>query len=698
MGITISGENNNDRILASDGVIDSLSGFNVVGVITATSFTGDLTGDVTGNLTGNVTGNINNSTLLLQTGGTERLRITSGGKISYNYDGSSASTVADVDIRTNSGVHIRGVDPNANNTNIYIGGAVANQRKTAIIHDPVDGYCRGDLHFCLENTADLSDVDITDSKMVIKADGKIGIAIDNPNGQFHIHQSSAGSVTAATDANDLVVESSANVGMSFLTAANSLARIKFGDPDATNAGAFVYNHQNDKLSIVTATGNRMIIGADMISSRTHYGVARTAGGYTFRETNEGNERAGMHSDASNNLIFKVGSASEKLRITSGGQLNLAGNMQFTAADPELEFNNGGPRFRVPAPNTLTIHTGGGLGATTNERLRIASNGAIKLNDNNIEPTGPGGNVTTAYNNAGWEKLVFDASYNDTARGPNKIILQNDPNGSGWYAGFGIASNELSIYSGGNIAFYRGFNNASQINQSLRITHTGQVNIGGQYTQSAHALSANKSDGSCIIMGNTSGTGSGSHDAQLVASHGSDFDNLKLTGHSVKIFTNVPSGLAETMRIDRDGYVTKAKHPAFFVTMNGGDQTTSQGNIMPFDTVVHNNGGHYKTSGSNIYRFVCPVDGYYFFGGQVWLKHGGGTGNHARWEIRRDTTVVALAGWHQNGVNLNDMQSSATVTIYCDAGAKVFMEADYALTYWRGNTSQPHTFFHGYLIG
>ena len=81
MAITISGENNNDRILATDGVIDSLSGFNVVGVITATSFTGDLTGDVTGNLTGNVTGNINNSTLLLQTGGNERLRITSTGRV-----------------------------------------------------------------------------------------------------------------------------------------------------------------------------------------------------------------------------------------------------------------------------------------------------------------------------------------------------------------------------------------------------------------------------------------------------------------------------------------------------------------------------------------------------------------------------------------------------------------------------------------
>ena len=77
-----------------------------------------------------------------------------------------------------------------------------------------------------------------------------------------------------------------------------------------------------------------------------------------------------------------GDITERLRITSGGQLNLAGNMQFTAATPELEFNNGGPRFRVPAANTLTIHTGGGLGATSNERLRITSGGNIGINCNN----------------------------------------------------------------------------------------------------------------------------------------------------------------------------------------------------------------------------------------------------------------------------------------------------------------------------
>ena len=78
MAITISGENNNDRILASDGVIDQISGINIVGVLTATSFTGDLTGNVTGNLTGNVN---STSPLLLQTGGSERIRLTSNNEI-----------------------------------------------------------------------------------------------------------------------------------------------------------------------------------------------------------------------------------------------------------------------------------------------------------------------------------------------------------------------------------------------------------------------------------------------------------------------------------------------------------------------------------------------------------------------------------------------------------------------------------------
>jgi len=100
MAITISGQNNNDRILASDGVLDQISGFNVVGVMTAGTF--DVTGETsTGHLSvgsnihignagiitattlvGNVTGNINHtSNLLLQIGGSEKFRVGTSGQL-----------------------------------------------------------------------------------------------------------------------------------------------------------------------------------------------------------------------------------------------------------------------------------------------------------------------------------------------------------------------------------------------------------------------------------------------------------------------------------------------------------------------------------------------------------------------------------------------------------------------------------------
>lgn len=100
MAIVISGVNNNDKITASDGTIDLLSGVNYVGVITAPSITAS--NNITaGNLNigsniqlgnagvatattfvGNLTGNVNaTSNLLLQIGGSEKFRVASSGQL-----------------------------------------------------------------------------------------------------------------------------------------------------------------------------------------------------------------------------------------------------------------------------------------------------------------------------------------------------------------------------------------------------------------------------------------------------------------------------------------------------------------------------------------------------------------------------------------------------------------------------------------
>ena len=100
MAIVISGVNNNDKITASDGTIDLLSGVNYTGIITAPSITAS--NNITaGNLNigsniqlgnagvatattfvGNLTGNVNaTSNLLLQIGGSEKFRVASSGQL-----------------------------------------------------------------------------------------------------------------------------------------------------------------------------------------------------------------------------------------------------------------------------------------------------------------------------------------------------------------------------------------------------------------------------------------------------------------------------------------------------------------------------------------------------------------------------------------------------------------------------------------
>jgi len=152
MAIVISGVNNNDKITANDGTIDLLSSsnilgtltapsINVTGIITATSFTGNISGttgtfgdfvNVGSNIqlgnagvatattfVGNLTGNVNNTgALLLQIGGSEKFRVggsgqlgigganygTSGQVLTSGGSGSAAtwSTISGTTINTNA--------------------------------------------------------------------------------------------------------------------------------------------------------------------------------------------------------------------------------------------------------------------------------------------------------------------------------------------------------------------------------------------------------------------------------------------------------------------------------------------------------------------------------------------------------------------------------------------------------------------
>jgi len=95
----------------------------------------------------------------------------------------------------------------------------------------------------------------------IEDNGRVGIGTSVSDGNLHVFNGSAGAVSAANDSNELILESAANVGMSLLTANDSYGRIKFGDPDANNAGVIFYYHTDDHMGFKTANTEALSINS-----------------------------------------------------------------------------------------------------------------------------------------------------------------------------------------------------------------------------------------------------------------------------------------------------------------------------------------------------------------------------------------------------------------------------------------------------
>ena len=113
------------------------------------------------------------------------------------------------------------------------------------------------------------------------------------------------------------------------------------------------------------------------------GIGRVAGAYTFREVVGGSERAGMHSNASNELIFKTGAATERMRLTSSG-IDVTGKGTYTGAGSfeALELKTTDANRVYVTGNSTTSGDMWRLGtSTSNANLNIdalQSNGQILL--------------------------------------------------------------------------------------------------------------------------------------------------------------------------------------------------------------------------------------------------------------------------------------------------------------------------------
>jgi len=210
--------------------------------------------------------------------------------------------------------------------------------------------------------------------------GKIGVGTPSPDGKLHVHTASAGAITAAVAADDLVVENNGDGGINILVPDTADSNIFFGSP-SSNTGALIRWEFNDLL---------MTIGSVQASSDLRFFAANSE---KVRIKSSGDFGIGtsspdrmLHVEDITALTNTVQPVTRISHTTSATPANGIGvGMEF---EVETSSSNNEVGATIEAVTTdvtaasedfaLTFNTMT-AGATATEKMRIGENVTIKVN-------------------------------------------------------------------------------------------------------------------------------------------------------------------------------------------------------------------------------------------------------------------------------------------------------------------------------
>tara|TARA_S200000501_G_C20841918_1_gene751995 strand:+ start:1075 stop:2325 length:1251 start_codon:yes stop_codon:yes gene_type:complete len=174
-------------------------------------------------------------------------------------------------------------------------------------------------------------------RMAIDSSGNVGIGTSSADGKLHIETASSGA-TANTAANELVLEGTGNVGMSYLTSTTGANRIYFGDSDNALSGVIKYDHNLDSMLFSSNASERMRIDSNgdvMIGSTSTTGteklhVANTGGGDVsmFRTPNSGSTFIIVFRNANGN-VGSIKTSSSSTSFNTSSDYRLKENVSYT---------------------------------------------------------------------------------------------------------------------------------------------------------------------------------------------------------------------------------------------------------------------------------------------------------------------------------------------------------------------------------
>jgi hypothetical protein len=256
----------------------------------------------------------------------------------------------------------------------------------------------------------------------------VGIGTTSPDGKLHIQDGSAGVVTAAAGANDLVIETSQTSGMSILCGAGWASIIQFGGGTDNNIGNIGINDTSGIMTMGTAKagGTLALRTADSVNALTidaSQNLAVTSGNLSFAN-GQGIDFSATAGTGTSELLNDYEEGTWTPTLPNGGgvtvsaafytkigrQVHLQAQADFGPTNNASAFQIGGIPFVSKAGSST--YSSGSLGYsgtlnTANWRLLVDHNNAnyITFNDSTT-----GNSILNSAFAASTKNLIFSVVY------------------------------------------------------------------------------------------------------------------------------------------------------------------------------------------------------------------------------------------------------------------------------------------------